>query len=199
MRTFALILIVTCLPLIAHAMEAPAAQIPLDTSKVLRGHFTEEHQINGTPVQSSGHFTVTPGRGLIWGIEKPFPTSTIITPSSAAQDLGGLALKLPAKNLRHLYDVIGGALQGDWSGLETDFIITSSTKGKNWQMILTPRNTDKPKLSYTTITINGSRFVETIVMTRADGATDALSFTNTVLSSSRLSSQETALFNEVGQ
>ncbi len=197
MKRFVLIMLILLAPsFAAHAIEAPAGQIIIDNTKVLRGSFVEEHQMNSTqnPVLSSGHFVVAPGHGLIWAIDKPFPTATIVTPNGAIQDFGGVTIKLPVKNLRHLYTMIGGALAGDWNGLDIDFIITRSGDNKNWQMLMTPRPGDKPKLPYATITVSGSHFVQNIVMTKTDGSSDTLSFADAVLSSTPLNDKESALF-----
>ena len=196
---FLLIFILAAIPCAAWAVETPASQIRIDATKVLRGRFVEEHSIQGSrnPMRSSGHFIVAPAHGLIWGIEKPFPTSTIITPNGAAQDIGGIAVKLPAKNIAHLYDIVGGALAGDWRGLEQDFVLTRSGEGQHWQMLLTPRPSNASRLPYATIAVDGSRFVENIVMTKVDGSYDSLSFSDELLSPAPLTAAENAVFNKI--
>jgi hypothetical protein len=196
MRFAFLFMIIVLFPIEATAVEAPPAQVHLDATKVLRGQFLQQFQMKGAeqPMQSTGHFVVTPAYGLIWNIEQPFPTATIITPNGATQNIGGLILKLPTKNLRHLYDMVGGALAGDWSNLEQDFIITPGGDAHHWQMVLTPRQTGKAALSYARITVTGGKFVENIVMTKADGTNDQLSFGGEVLGGMPLSGQEVAYF-----
>ncbi len=199
MRFILLIFALATVPFMAWAVEAPAGQVRIDATKVLRGHFVEEHSMKGSrgPMRSSGHFVVAPAHGLIWGIEKPFPTSTIITPNGAAQDIGGMAVKLPAKNIAHLYDIVGGALAGDWRGLEEDFVLTRSGDAQHWQILLTPRQGNASRLPYATITVDGSRFVENIVMTKVDESYDSLSFSDEILSPTPLTSAENAVFNKV--
>lgn len=193
---FPLFLFFVLLPPMAGAVNAPAGQALIDASHVLRGRFLEEHQMGmNNPIQSAGHFTVAPGHGLIWGIEKPFPTSTIITRQAVVQDLGGLTMKLPAKNLRHLYDMVGGALAGDWSALANDFDITPGSAGGRWTMLLTPRQNGT--LPYSTITVSGGQFVENIIMAKANGNSDSFSFSDAILSPAQLSAQESAAFNKV--
>jgi hypothetical protein len=198
MRFFLTIALLAAFPLAVWASDAPPGQAHIGANDVLRGHFVEERQIKemAAPMQSTGHFIVAPGHGLIWGIEQPFPTSTIITPNGLVQDVGGIALKVPAKHLRHLYEMVGGALAGDWSGLDNDFILTRSGDSHHWQMLLTPRP-DKASLPYASITVSGSRFVEHIAMLKGDGSADTLSFSDTVLSQGTLSPVENAAFNEV--
>ena len=199
-RFFVFILTMTMLPLAVRAAESPAGQVAIDTASVLRGRFVEDHQSVGKPpIQSFGHFAVAPAYGLIWGIEKPFPTSTVVTANGAIQDMGGFAVKLPIKNLEHLYAVVGGALRGEWHRLETDFIITRSGDAQHWQMLMTPRPDNPSKLPYATITVIGSRFVEDIVLTKKDGSNDAIRFTDEILSPTPLFPQEFALFNEAAR
>jgi len=198
MRFLFLLLCLLAVQAPSFAVEMPPQQMRITADKVLRGHFTEDHQFNNAsaPLHSTGHFVLAPAHGLIWGVEQPFPTSTIITPEGAAQDFGGVSLKLPAKNLRHLYDMIGGALAGDWSGLEQDYIIVRAGVANHWQMVLTPRQGGKPKLSYSTISVSGSSFVENIVLTKADGVFDAFTFTDEALTSAPLPAAESAAFNK---
>jgi hypothetical protein len=180
MARWFLMFLLLALPFAARAIEAPPGQAYIDANKILRGRFVEAHQMNDAKgsAYSSGHFVVAPAHGLIWGTEKPIPTSTIITPNGLVQDIGGIAVKLPRKNLRHLYDMVGGALAGDWSGLENDFAVTRSGNADHWQMLLTPRQSDHAQMPYATITVSGGRFVENIVMARANGNYDMLSFTD---------------------
>lgn len=198
MRLFP-ILILLALPCTALAAEAPPGQVRIDAGKVLRGRFVEERQIEGLndPLHFSGHFVAAPQFGLIWGIEAPFPTSTIVTSNGAVQDVGGIGVKLKIKKLSHLYQMIGEALAGDWSPLETDFSVTRKGNANHWLVLLTPRP-DKASLPYAKIVIGGSRYVETIVMTKTNGVSDALSFTDEALSPLPLTSKESASFNEAG-
>jgi hypothetical protein len=199
MKHIGLLFALLALPLPALAIDAPAGQTHINNNEVLRGNFTEERQMKGmaNPMQTSGHFVVAPSRGLIWSIEQPFPTSTIITPNGLAQDVGGIAMKLPAKNLRHIYDMVGGALAGNWNDLENDFVVTRSGNDAHWQVLLTPRANGTSSLPYATITVSGSRFVEHIVMAKADGNYDAFNFSDAVLTSAPPSPMEITVFNEV--
>lgn len=202
MRLAHLMLIALLLmPMTAKAIDAPAGQAILDAGNVLRGHFVETHQMAATagPMHTNGRFVAVPSRGLIWTIDKPFPTSTVVTPQSVVQLLGGMAVKLPARNLAHIYRMVSGALAGNWSELEQDFVITPSVKGDHWTMLLTPRTDAPAKLPYATITVDGGHYVENIIMAKADSSYDAFSFSDVVLSSAPPAAQEVALFNQAGR
>ena len=197
MRSFLLTLFLLLVPFVAQAIEPPAEQVSIGTHEVLRGQFMEEHRIKGNPVKAAGRFTLAPDHGLIWNIEQPFPTTTIITPHGSVQNIGGIIMKLPVKNLHHLYDMIGGALAGNWDGLANDFTITHSGNADHWQMLLTPRtDVDHSVSSYATITVSGSRFVENIAMMKTNGDYDKFSFAEVTLSSTPLPDMEVAVFNE---
>ncbi len=193
------LLFLAVFPCASYAVEMPAGQKSIDRERVLRGNFTHEMKAPALkdPWRTSGHFVVAPATGLIWGVDKPFPTATVVTPEQATQQIGSMNVKLPIKNLRSLYDVVSAALAKDWSKLEKDFIIKHSINNERWNMLLTPRIADKPKLPYMHIEVSGSAFVEKILMTKADGGYDAIDFSDEVLSSAPLTDAEKAIFNKV--
>ncbi len=189
----------------AFAADPLIGQKIVSSHNVLRGHFTEERQMKGFngPLRSQGHFVVAPGYGLIWAIEKPFPTTTIITTNGLVQDVGGSkVMQMPVKKmpfLLHLYDMLGGALEGHWQALEKDFIIATTNDGDGWQVTLQPRQADNPAMPFQTIIVKGNRFVESVLLEKADGDLDALTFNNTTFSVASPTSAETTAFNSVGR
>ena len=195
---FALIVLLATSSGATWAVEESSNSPSLNTQNVLRGQFVEEHLAAGgtAPLQSSGHFVAAPSLGLIWSLEKPFPTSTIITPHGAVQDVGGFAMPLSIKNLAHLYAIVRGALEGRWDVLNADFAITR-TGDRHWQRILTPRHNGTSALATTTIAVSGGRFIENIVMTKADGNCDSFHFSNESLSPAPPTAQEIAAFRKV--
>jgi hypothetical protein len=180
----------------AWAGDLSTNQLSVGADKVLRGHFTEQHHVisGSAPIRSEGHFVAAPAYGLIWAVEKPFPTSTIITSNNAVQDFGGIKMKLPVKNLQALYVMISRALAGDWSALEKDYVISRSTDGRHWQMQLTPHKTKNTKLPYTAIKAEGGDFIEHIGLSRANGNAYTIDFIETTLSALPLSDTEAKSF-----
>jgi hypothetical protein len=114
------------------------------------------------------------------------------------QDLGGLTLKLPIKNLRHIYEMVSEALTGNWDGLSEDFLVQRKEGPGPWQMVLTPRPEKPHHSSYASIIVIGTQFVETIQMTKANGDSDSFSFIKPSLSSAPLAAGELATFAEAG-
>ena len=198
MRFALLVLSLVLMPVAAFAVETPAGQEHVGADKIVRGTFNEQHQLQGVaqPMLTSGTFVVAPAKGLIWEMQMPMQTTTIIMADKAVQDFGGLPMKLSAKNLKHLYDMVGHALAGDWSGLEEDFVIRPSGGAGHWQMVLTPKPEAKAAKHYSAITVNGGKFLDKIVMTDVDGTSDTIMFSDVVMSPAVLTPKEQAFFTE---
>ena len=182
MRVFILACLFICIALNAHAADASSGQLMLAQDDVLHGAFTEERHMQGFdgPMNSSGHFVVAPKYGLIWAMEKPFITTTVITPAGLAQSVNGkIVMQLPSQKIPfmlHLYDMLGGALMGNWAPLETDFTVARSGDAQNWQVTLTPHQADNPAMPFSSIQVSGHRYVEKVALIKAGGDTDTLIF-----------------------
>jgi hypothetical protein len=168
---------------------------------VLRGRFVQERQLSGfkTPLRSEGHFVLAPARGLIWDAEKPFAVTTVITPDGLAQNVNGSqtmhldTAKIPF--LGRLYDMLGGALGGDWSRMETDFTVTRTGTPDKWRVAMVPRNADNIAMPFRSIDVTGGRFVDVIVLTKPDGDTDTLTLVDQNLAKGPLEPAETSVFD----
>ena len=174
------------------------------THEILRGYFLEKKNLKGFkgPMSSEGHFVVAPQHGLIWGLEKPFPTTTVITPAGLAQSISGInVMHLPSQKIPfmlHLYDILGGALTGNWAALETDFSVTRrGDNAQGWQVTLVPHQADNPAMPFSSIRISGHRFVENVAMLKPNGDSDTLTFLNESVSSAPPTASEKRAFNSV--
>jgi hypothetical protein len=198
-----LILLSLFVPSDAFATDMDLGRVMIGNSDVLRGRFIEEKHLKGFngPMHSEGHFMVAPGHGVIWNVEKPFATTTVITPAGLVQSIGGVnVMHLPAQKIPfmlHLYEMLGGVLAGNWKALETDFNVTHSGDNQNWQVTLLPRRTDNPAMPFSSIAVTGHQFVETVVLLKPDGDSDTLTFLQEALSSKPPSAAEKLTFNSV--
>ena len=106
-------------------------------------------------------------------------------------------MRLPSSRLpflSRLYDMLGGALGGDWRALEHDFTVEKSGDAKSWQVTLSPRNGPDPlTVPFGSITARGSRFVDGVRINKPDGDFDELRFLDQTLSDNPLSSEESAV------
>ena len=198
MRTI-LLLVFICLPGLVWAEDMAVSHRVIVVGEVLRGTFSEERQLKEfkAPLRSTGHFIVAPGHGLIWSVETPFSITTVITPSGLMQETGGnQTMNLPAQRipfLLNLYDMLCGALAGDWTALSQQFTISKSGDDAHWQALLSPLKKDDTSMPFSSIRATGGQFVEQIELHKEDGDADILTFSNQKLSTSPLTAREIAM------
>jgi len=184
MRLLYLMFFLASFPLATFAADMKSIQSVVGPQDVLRGRFSEEKDLQGfkEPMKSEGHFVVAPHYGIIWALDKPFTTTMVITRDGLVQSINGSnVMRLPSQKIPfmlHLYDALGGALTGDWVPLEADFVVTQSGNAKGWNVSLVPRQPDNPAMPFSSITIKGRRFVESVVMLKPNGDSDRLTFMN---------------------
>lgn len=195
-----LILIVGCA---ARAVLAGEPQ-QLSPGQVLRGQFAQIRQMEGfsAPLKTSGDFILAPGQGLIWQAKQPFAMTTVMTANGISQRNGSVEmLKLPSSKapfLTQLYDILGGALAGDTEMLEQHFDVVQDKDANGWHLALTPRPETGASLAIREIRIDGSRFVDHVVIHKVSGDRDELTFTGQSLNDNPLSAAEIALLEQVG-
>ena len=186
---------------------APASQPgALKPGEAIHGRFVQERHLAGlaSPLRSEGSFLLAAGKGLIWRGEKPFATTVVITPAGILQTVNGAEVqRLPASRLPFLarfYDMLSGALSGDWSTLAHDFTVTRSSEGEQWTMALTPARTDDPAAAQLkSITVTGAKFVDAVEIRRANGDWEHLTFLEQALSAAPLAAADAQLFAQAAQ
>jgi hypothetical protein len=192
--------------LLLCAAASPPQPGALKPGEAIHGRFVQERHLAGlaSPLRSEGSFLLAAGKGLIWRGEKPFATVVVITPAGILQTVSGAEVqRLPASRLPFLarfYDMLSGALSGDWSTLAHDFTVTRSAEGDNWKMLLTPARADDPTAAQLrSITVTGAKFVDAVEIRRANGDWEQLTFLQQALSAAPLAGDDTRLFEQAGQ
>ena len=174
----------------------------LKAGDVLRGHFIQERSLQGfqAPLKSEGSFIVAAGKGLIWKVEKPFATTTIITPSGLVQTSQGTeTMRLPAAQIpfiAHLYDMLSGTMTGDLSGLKEQFQVETSGSPEKWSLQLTPKEAavgDAQNMPIQRMDLAGDRYVESVDIHRQSGDRDLLTFSGQQIDRQPLSPEEQGL------
>lgn len=184
------------------AFTASAAPRVAD-GEVLRGRFVQERHLKGfaAPLRSEGRFFLAPSRGLIWTTEKPFAVTTVISEAGLVQEINGnQTLRMPAAKLpflSRLYQMLGGALAGEWKALETDFTVAREGTEDDWRLVLSPKKADDMAMPFRSIAIKGTRFVDEVTLTKPDGDFDKLTFVDQALSSGPLSADETLALDSI--
>lgn len=185
---------------------APAAEPqPVPQGQMLQGRFTQERQLAGMPkpLRSEGRFLLVPGQGLIWRAEKPFATVTVIAPSGLAQLVDGQqTLSLPASRLpflRPFYDMLSGALAGDWRAIERNFTVTREDSGSMWVVRLVPKKSDPVNATFESIRISGKGLVDRVEIAKTGGDQESLVFTDQTLSPAAIPPDDARLIESVGK
>ena len=155
------------------------------------------------PLKTKGDFVLAPGQGLIWEAKEPFAMTTVMTANGISQQNGSVeTLNLPSSKapfLAQLYNILGGALAGDTRTLEQQFDVVQSNDANGWHLALTPRQQAGADLAIREIQIDGRRFVDHVVIDKASGDRDELTFIGQTVSNDPLSAAETDLLARVGQ
>ena len=177
----------------------------LADGEILRGNFVQERFLQGfnAPLRSEGSFVLAPGKGLIWRTEKPFAITTLMTDRGLAQQSDGTTtLNLPASRapfMAGLYDMLTGALAGDWSGLERDFTVEKSESAGTWHLRLLPRKeTPTSSMPIVEIKVIGAAFVQSVEIEKQGGDIDKLIFADQQRLAGSLAADELALLDSVG-
>lgn len=160
----------------------------------LHGRFRQERHLKGitATLTSSGTFVLAPGKGLIWRIEEPIQTITVITPAGIRQIVNGSEVQRieasRAPVITHFYDMLNGALTGDWSAMHHDFAVQTTGDRRAWRTTLTPlRATDPIVGMLSSVVIVGGSMVDSVDITRANGDSERLTFLDQAISDVPLS------------
>src|SRR5882762_433526 len=111
------LIVMVAIALLSSVSFAQVAMGPtLAPGETLHGRFVQARNLKGiaSTLKSEGSFVLAPGKGLIWRIEDPIQTITIITPAGIRQIMNGSevqsidAAKVPF--VAHFYDMLDGAL-----------------------------------------------------------------------------------------
>jgi Outer membrane lipoprotein carrier protein LolA-like len=175
----------------------------LSPGQTLHGRFVQERHLQGlaSTLKSSGTFVLAPGKGLIWRIEDPIRTTTVITPAGIRQIINGSevqridAARLPF--IAHFYDMLNGALMGDWAAMRHDFAVKTTGDRNAWRTVLTPLRPDDPIAGMlTSIVVSGGKVVEDVDINRTNGDSEHMAFLDQTVSSAALSGYDARLLDQ---
>ncbi|MFZ0890406.1 MAG: outer membrane lipoprotein carrier protein LolA [Candidatus Binataceae bacterium] len=174
----------------------------LRPGQTLSGRFIQERHLKGITfsLKSEGDFVLAPGKGLIWQIEQPIQTLTVITPAGIRQIINGSEVQhidsARVPFIGHFYDMLNGALTGDWSAMGHDFAVKSTGDKKVWRTVLTPQRPDDPVAEFlTSIAISGGKMVDNIDIKRANGDSEHIAFLDQTVSSVALTGEDARLLD----
>jgi hypothetical protein len=174
----------------------------LAAGQTLHGRFVEERHLKGlsSTLKSEGSFVLAPGKGLIWRMEQPIQTLTVITPAAIRQIINGSevqhidAARVPF--IAHFYDMLNGSLIGDWSAMRHDFVVKSTGDRQAWRTVLTPLQPDDPIAGMlASIVISGGKMVDSVDINRTNGDSEHMAFLDQKVSNVPLVGEEARLLD----
>ena len=175
----------------------------LAPGQTLSGRFVQERHLKGitSSLKSEGNFVLAPGKGLIWRIEQPIQTVTVITPAGIRQIINGSEVQhidsARVPFIGHFYDMLNGALTGDWSALRHDFAVKSTGDRKAWRTVLTPQRPGDPVAKFlASIVISGGKMVDHVDIHRANGDSEHMAFLDQAVSSVALTAENARLLDD---
>lgn len=174
----------------------------LAAGQTLHGRFVEERHLKGlsSTLKSEGSFVLASGKGLIWRMEQPIQTLTVITPAAIRQIINGSevqhidAARVPF--IAHFYDMLNGSLIGDWSAMRHDFVVKSTGDRQAWRTVLTPLQPDDPIAGMlASIVISGGKMVDSVDINRTNGDSEHMAFLDQKVSNVPLVGEEARLLD----
>jgi hypothetical protein len=197
------------LAFLAAAIHKPAIAEqpqPLAANEILRGTFVQERILQGFTgaLRSEGTFVLAPGKGLIWRTDKPFAVTTVMTEKGLAQQSNGATtLNVPSSRapiMAGLFDMLTGALAGDWRALERDFTVAQSEEAGRWHLLLKMRDEEPAAaMPVAEIRVVGGAFVDQVEIEKQGGDLDRLTFAGQKREAGTLTGDEKALLDIVGK
>jgi outer membrane lipoprotein-sorting protein len=152
---------------------------------VIRAEFTQTKQMQALkrPLITTGQFTYAQSDGVLWQIVQPYRISYVLGEDKIVEiDASGLRKERGLREVAGLAQVgrvFRAVLGANASALHSYFDMSVQREAgvDQWQLMLKPKQQQIAK-SLSLITITGSQFVETIVMTEASGDNTTLRFKN---------------------
>lgn len=192
-----LLLFMICASSRATMLDDIKAKISLQDEQ--RGKFTQEKYIAklSKPLIASGNFIYIPEKGLLWSIEKPYASDTLISQKLMVQSIKGkVIVKTDAINQPEYLTVsriFMALISTNFKALEKDFLITGKIEGASWQLVLTPKSGLFANFAKT-VTLRGEKYLQKIQIAEKNGDSTHYQFSD-IQTVGKLSAAENAQFN----
>ncbi len=196
------VVLICALVFASAAMAAPTAAqqvnaklTPFDT---LHATFVEEKHVEGLtkPLKSTGRLVYERSKGLLWLVEKPLASETLMTPTRLVQRVKGrvtVALDVAAQpSMQVISRLFVASLTGDWAKLDADFDITGDVKADGWKLVLTPKGGLFSKIAKR-LEITGNTAVDRVDLFELSGDTTTTSFAGHAFNAPLTPDEETRL------
>ena len=116
-------------------------QATLKVSAPFRATFTEKRFISvlTAPLESKGEIECLPGTGLIWRVLEPSPSTSVITPTNITI-IDSEGERRTIADQANVSAALLSLMSGNIERASKDFSLSTSEKGREWSITLTPRD-----------------------------------------------------------
>jgi len=199
---------VVFLLLAAGAVNASAdsAAVLLRPGEILSGRFVQQLKRAGftTSLDSTGSFILALDQGLVWRTEQPVTATIVITPTALMQWANGKEVQhIPAAKapiLGELYALLASSLSGDRTALTRVFALAEEDHDPNWRLVLQPLASNEILArQLQSVTVNGDRFIRSVVIERTNGDSQTTIFSEHSLSTAPLPEDVAGLLTEANR
>ena len=170
------LILLLCIPGLAHAFDLQQLSDQLAKPAVIHGNFIQEKHLRALPqpLVSKGTFVLAKDHGLLWLLKTPLQQDYRISAQGIARrDANGWQL-LPNKSAGAEQNrLFLAVLQGDSSGLQRDFDLQLQGEAQQWKLTLVPRSL-LLKQVFTQINIDGGELVQKIELLETQGDSTVL-------------------------
>lgn len=174
--------LVLSVPALAADDVAKQVSAKLTPFKTLHASFTEEKKVEGLtrPLKSTGRLAYERTLGLLWRVEKPLASETVMTPTKLVQKVKGrvtLNLNVAAQpSMQVISRLFLASLTGDWAALDADFAMTGELEaGGLWKLHLKPKGGLFAKIAKT-LELSGGKAITQVVLNELSGDTTTTTF-----------------------
>jgi hypothetical protein len=203
MRAAAFFTLVAILTLAASSRADIGSVCPVLTpGQTLYGRFVQERYLRGltAPLKTAGDFVVAPAVGIIWRIDQPVPSVTVITAAGMRRITDGDVQRLASSKVpayAHMYASLDDAITGNWAALRQDFTVAYTGDRHAWRVILTPlQSAGSLSAHLTSVILTGGGRIDTVEINHSDGDSEHVTFLNQVVSNTPLSGPDTLLLRD---
>jgi Outer membrane lipoprotein carrier protein LolA-like len=203
MRSAVILAFVATLTLAAPCRADIADVCPtLAPGQTLYGRFVQQRYLKGltAPLKTQGDFVVSPAAGIIWRVNQPVRSITVITAAGMRRITDGDVQRLASSKVpayAHMYASLADAITGNWAALRQDFTVAYTGDRHAWRVILTPlQSTGSLSAHLTSVILTGGARIDTVDINHANGDSEQVAFLNQVVSNTPLSEPDTLLLRD---
>lgn len=182
----------------SFALTLDELQDQLSQSTLVRGEFSQVRTMTmfNQPLTTSGTFLLEHQQGLLWQQSTPFPISLTLTQNKLRQSINGDSQIMNDKeNPMAFYftRLFLSLFKGDTKAIKENFTMELKGSHASWTLLLTPIASPIDRV-FSSITIEGSTYVNRVVLNEVRGDTTEMQFSQQSSTPETLTTEELRAF-----